>query len=197
MDGISSAIKVLQESGVSTVRNPQTYSFGTKTECRELLKKVLWETDKTIRNLAWLPEYERVVEWMHNNQGKGLCLRGDCGRGKSSILLGVIPVIFLMKYNKVVRVTQAEDLPQEYAQLLKKKILAVDDLGTEPMLNDYGEKSEVFNRLINLAEKELRLLFVTTNLGRDDILTRYGNRTWERLNRLCYVINFKGDSMRQ
>jgi DNA replication protein DnaC len=156
----------------------------------------MWETDKTITNLAWVPEYECLVYWMHNNRGKGLCLRGDCGRGKSSILLGVIPVIFMMKFNKVVRVTQAEDLPKEYPKLLAKKIIAIDDLGTEPMLNDYGEKSEVFNRLINLSEKELRLLFVTTNLGRDDILTRYGNRTWERLNRLCYVINFKGESLR-
>lgn len=196
MDGIDAAIKILNESGVTTVRKTQTFSFGTVAECKELFKKVMWETDKTIKNMAWLPEYENVIRWMHDSNGKGLCLRGDCGRGKSSIMLGVIPVIFMLKYNKVIKVTQAEDLPSQYQKLLSKKIIAIDDLGTEPMLNDYGEKSEVFNRLINLAEKELRLLFVTTNLGRDDILNRYGNRTWERLNRLCYVINFKGESLR-
>jgi len=196
MDGIKSAIEVLNGSGVNAVRELQTFSFGTIDECKDLFKKTFSETDKTITNLKWLPEFDNIVDWMHDNKGKGLCLRGDCGRGKSSILLGVIPVIFMMKYNKVIRVTQAEDLPREFNKLLAKKIIAIDDIGTEAMVNDYGEKSEAFNRLINLAEKELRLLFVTTNLGKQDILTRYGNRTWERLNRLCYVINFKGESLR-
>ena len=196
MDGIKSAIEVLNGSGVNAVRELQKFSFGTIEECKDLFKNTLSETDKSITNLTWLPEFDNVVAWMHDNNGKGLCLRGDCGRGKSSILLGVIPVIFMMKYNKVVKVTHAEDLPREINKLLRKKIIAIDDIGTEAMINDYGEKSEAFNRLINLAEKELRLLFVTTNLGKDDILTRYGNRTWERLNRLCYVINFKGESLR-
>ena len=42
----------------------------------------------------WLPEYDGVVEWLADNQGKGLMCIGDCGRGKTVITRDILPQIF-------------------------------------------------------------------------------------------------------
>lgn len=196
MDGISTALHDLKQAKISPIRETSKISFGTIEECKQLFIEAFLSTDKTIDKLEWLPEYNLVVDWMHNNKGKGLCLRGDCGRGKSNILFGVLPVAFMMKLRKVLRVYQAEEIPENITDILRRKMIGLDEVGTESQCNDYGEKYEGFNRIINLAEKEIRLLFITTNLNKDEILDRYGVRTWERINRLCLVIHFKGNSLR-
>lgn len=196
MDGMIEALDSLKKQKITPVRKSTNLSFGTKAQCKEMFKEAFLQTDKTVTEFKWLPEYEKVIDWMHNTNGKGLCLRGDCGRGKSNILSGVLPVLFMMIFRKVLRVDQAEEIPEQLTELLRRKIIGIDEIGTEPQCNDYGERFEGFNRIINLAEREIRLLFITTNLGRQDILDRYGERTWERINRLCLVINFKGESLR-
>lgn len=196
MDGMTEALEKLKKQKITPVRKSTNLSFGTLEECRTMFQEAFQQTDKTVEKFVWLPEYEKVIQWMHNTEGKGLCLRGDCGRGKSNILCGVLPVLFMMRFRKVLRVDQAEEIPEQLKEILRRKIIGIDEIGTEPQCNDYGERFEGFNRIINLAEREIRLLFITTNLKKQHILDRYGERTWERINRLCLVINFKGESLR-
>lgn len=196
MDGIKSAIEHLNRAKVTPVRKRKFFSFGSIEECKQLFLDAFISIDETITEVKWLPEYNKVIQWMHNNEGKGLCLRGDCGRGKTNILTGVLPVIFMLKFNKIMKADQAEDIPINLMTILKRQLISLDEIGTEPLCNDFGEKFEGFNRIINLAEREIRLLFITTNLEKDEILDRYGVRTWERINRLCLVIKFEGDSLR-
>ena len=73
----------------------------------------------------------------------------------------------------------------------------IDELGIEPMMNDYGEKSEGFNQVLNAAERYHRPVFVTTNLTEVQILDRYGERTMDRLAHLCRTIHFEGESLRK
>ncbi|MCW3784905.1 hypothetical protein [Plebeiibacterium sediminum] len=194
---IQLGLERLKQAHINPVRKAKKFSFGDFKYCRQILYQSFISTDGTVQKLEWLPEYDKVAEWMVDNQGKGLCMVGDCGRGKSSILTGVLPLIFNIKFNKNVHVYPAEEMPEKIQEILTRPIIAIDELGVEPMLNNYGEKYEAFNRIINLAEKEMRLLFITTNLTKDQILQRYDIRTWERINRLCKVVRFEGESYRR
>ena len=104
---------------------------------------------------------------------------GSCGRGKSVIASGVIPVLYRMK-GWYLRPVHAQDMykptPQQpclgYGQrpetwldyLQRSKFPIIDELGVEMQLNDYGEKCEGFNLVINAAERYNRPMFITTNL---------------------------------
>lgn len=69
-------------------------------------------------------------------------------------------------------------------------------MGVEPLINDYGERYEGFNRIVNAAERRLRSLFLATNLSKEQLLRRYGERTFDRLIRLCRAVEFRGESLR-
>ena len=51
--------------------------------------------------VEWLAEYDQKVNWLTDNQGKGLVLIGPPGVGKSEICMKVIPLIFRMALHKV------------------------------------------------------------------------------------------------
>ena len=72
----------------------------------------------------------------------------------------------------------------------------IDELGVETLINDYGERYEGFNRIINAAERYFRPMFVSTNLSKSDMLNRYGERTLDRLQHLCRIVEFRGESLR-
>ena len=81
--------------------------------------------------------------------------------------------------------------------LTKAEFPIIDELGVEPMMNDYGEKYEGFNVMLNSAERRLAPVFVSTNLTEQQILDRYGERTIDRLAHLCRTIHFEGESLRK
>ncbi|WP_288236999.1 hypothetical protein [uncultured Alistipes sp.] len=148
---------------------------------------------------------------MTDTRGRGLLLMGDCGRGKSIIVTGVVPVLLAMKGRHAVPV-HADDFSKSYPfaastagcdpKMTNLDYLAwthfpiIDELGVESMINDYGEKFEGFNRVINAAERYLRPLFISTNLTKEELLGRYGERTFDRLSHLCLIVKFKGESLR-
>ena len=81
--------------------------------------------------------------------------------------------------------------------LLSSGFPVIDELGVEPMMNDYGEKSEGFNQVLNAAERYHRPVFISTNLSPEQIYERYGDRTMDRLTHLCRTIHFAGESLRK
>lgn len=193
-------------------RMPWHWSWGSREYCERLFKTIFMSIDGTIEQYEHLPEYEDIIDWMTNTGGKGLLLIGDCGRGKSLILNYVLPVLFRMKGSGI-RAVHAQDMykehpyqqyygyyqrPATYLDLLvKAKYPAVDELGVEGQYNDYGEKTEGFNLILNSAERYLRPVFVSTNLTEEELLNRYGERTLDRLMHLCRTVRFKGESLRK
>lgn len=193
-------------------RMPWHWSWGSREYCERLFKTIFMSIDGTIEQYEHLPEYEAVIDWMTHTDGKGLLLIGDCGRGKSLILNYVLPVLFRMK-GRGFRAVHAQDMykehpyqqyygyyqrPATYLDLLvKAKYPAVDELGVEGQYNDYGEKTEGFNLILNSAERYLRPVFVSTNLTEEELLNRYGERTLDRLMHLCRTVRFKGESLRK
>lgn len=206
-------IREMSTKSQITIREKEPLSWGTKDECRVLFERIFRELDTTMSQFQFLPEYEQIIDWMTDTQDKGLLLMGDCGRGKSIIITGVIPVLFRLK-ERIVKPMLAQDInrvvsydpffmncPPNFTYLdfvtsNRIKNIVLDEIGTETMRNDYGEKVESFNVIMNLAEQYHKRLFLSTNLTESEILDRYGMRTLDRLSHLCRIVRFSGESLR-
>jgi len=177
-------------------------SLGKLPILNDVFTECFKRYDKTLKEFKWLPEYYKVTEWMADNQGKGLFMYGDCGRGKSNIILGVLKPMFkaLNKYLPGFHASQLPNLNLDGTWNFHKyrdwKFSYIDELGTESRVNNYGERFEPFNEIINKAEQDLDILIISSNLSDAQFLERYGDRTMDRINRLCKIIEFSGESLR-
>ncbi|GAB0481682.1 hypothetical protein KML24007_04280 [Alistipes indistinctus] len=211
MENINAIIDRLVADRKLIVRNPTRLSWGDKETCEALFSALFRRLDGSIATFQHLPEYEQITDWMHDTRGLGLLLIGDCGRGKSIIATGLVPVLLNMK-NLYTYPVHADDFNKPYPfaastmgmdpkmtnldYLMRSPFPTVDELGVETLINDYGERYEGFNRVINAAERYYRPMFVSTNLSKDEMLNRYGERTLDRLQHLCRIVEFRGESLR-
>ena len=141
--------------------------------------------------VEWLAEYDQIVNWLTENQGKGLLLIGPPGVGKSEICMKVIPLIFRMVLHKIFSRYQATELYNEatYRSSLRQRFIAIDDFGIEGTFYDYGNPHIVFSEIVDGIEKRGTLLIATTNLTMDEIKAKYGLRTFDRLRaNMCIVV---------
>lgn len=177
------------------VRDFQRYSFGTYDECKKLFEEAFMLVDKTIIEYKYLDEYNHIISWLSDTKGKGLFLIGNCGRGKSVIITGVLPLIFNAKKGKILKPIAARKLHKitEYPS----PFIVIDDIGTEEIINDYGTKIDAVENAIFEAEDDLKLLLLTSNLDAKAIKHRYGERIYDRIKRLCKVVFMTGDSLRK
>lgn len=146
---------------------------------------------------VWLPEYDKVAEWLSDNKGRGLLCIGNCGRGKSVICANVLPVVFQHWHHKIMNTVTSTGLNSCYEEYVQYKIISVDDVGIEPVASVYGEKHSYFTELVDAAEKMDKLLVITSNMNIEELLERYGERTIDRLRALTTVVVFKGESLRK
>lgn len=157
----------------------------------------------------WLPCYDEVAAWLTDNKGRGLLCVGDNGLGKTLICQNIIPVLLQQNLRRIVRTYTALDMNLKLDDLLKAKLLGIDDIGTEPLESiSYGVRRIAFSELVDASEKQGTLLILSTNLrtnhGTDrdgnpvpSIEDRYGLRTYDRLKAVVKSVTFKGKSMRK
>lgn len=141
--------------------------------------------------------YRPIVDWMTDNKGKGLLMFGGCGLGKSVIGMYILPLLIKDVHKKVVNIFSAQELNKKIDEILKLHIIYVDDIGTEDNLNSYGNKRMPFAELCDDAEKNGKLLILTTNLSIDELTERYGDRVVDRLIATTKAVPFTGDSLRK
>ena len=153
--------------------------------------------------LEWQPEYDEVAAWLENNHGRGLFLYGDCGRGKSLLARYVLPALLLKYMRKVVSVYDVQQMNSRLDEVLTKHIISLDDIGTEEISNVYGNKRLAFAEIMDAAEKQGKLVIVSTNLQKHGkgqakgIVETYGERVYERIIATTKRIEFKGASLRR
>lgn len=145
----------------------------------------------------WLPEYDKVVQWMDYNHGRGLFMFGANGRGKTIMAKTILPAIFLRYMNKVLRCYDSQQMNTNLEDILKLRILSLDDIGTEDVRIVFGEKRWAFPEIMDMAEKRGSLLIITSNLGAEALQEKYGIRTIERIKATCVRVLFDGKSLRQ
>lgn len=145
----------------------------------------------------WQPEYDQIVQWLSDNKGKGLFLFGDCGRGKSFLSRYVLPSILLEHKDIVMKSYDIQQVNRQIDELLTRRVLSIDDIGTEDISNVYGNRRLAFAEIMDAAEKYGKLLVISTNLTRDQVVEIYGKRVYERIIATTQRVEFKGKSLRR
>jgi DNA replication protein DnaC len=148
------------------------------------------------KKFVWLPDYETVTDWLADNKGKGLFLYGTVGTGKTFITRYVIPGILLKYKRLVVSTFDMKEVNADPDYVLSKKIIALDDIGTEEVSINFGEKRMVIPEILDEAEKYGKLLLITSNFNEEGLISKYGNRIFDRLIEVTTPIEFKGESFR-
>lgn len=143
------------------------------------------------------PEYIQVAEWLKNNQGRGLFMYGNCGRGKTMLGRYVIPAILLKYSRKIVNCYDVGELDTKIDEALKLHILSIDDVGVDTVAVNYGKRRVPFAELIDASEKYGKLMIITSNLNAGDLIDRYGDRVIDRIKATCVRIPFVGESLRR
>lgn len=144
----------------------------------------------------WLPCYDKLAEWLTNNNGKGLLLNGQCGCGKTLIGYKILPLLIKHYCRKIVSTYEATAINDNPDEVLRKHLICIDDVGTEDVSVKFGNRRQVFSEIVDSVERSGKLLIVTTNLTHEEIRQRYGERTLDRLREVTTPILFTGNSMR-
>jgi DNA replication protein DnaC len=149
------------------------------------------------KEMQWLPEYEKVANWLEDNQGKGLLLYGNCGRGKSILCRYALPAILLKYSRKVVKVCDKQELNTKLDDILSRHIISLDDIGTEEEIVDFGVRRMAFAEVMDMTEKQGKLIIISTNLSDEQLRARYGERVLDRIIATTTRVLFRGESLRK
>ncbi|MDD5917477.1 MAG: ATP-binding protein [bacterium] len=150
---------------------------------------------------------EEYAEQLSFNGARGLLLLGDAGLGKTFLLdcIGQRALArghSVQKYtaynllDRMLRAMRERDGGLTAAGLAAPDLLLIDDLGTEPFLQNVTY--ELLFSAINERQNAGKATAIATNLGKAQILEDYGERLFSRMTspRLFSVIELKGKSLR-
>lgn len=189
MENIKDTIEYLRNNGFCKKELTQIHIGEAKEKVEYLMRYFLGD------KYEWQPEYDKVVEWLTDNKGKGLLCSGNVGRGKSLLCANVIPILLnrCLKLNAII--VDATDLndPTVFSKVKNNAITVIDDVGIEA--DYYGTPK--FNELVKRAEDFGRCLIITTNLTSGEINKRYGERVLSRLLAICECVKFEGSDLRR
>ncbi|MEG1581888.1 MAG: ATP-binding protein [Clostridia bacterium] len=123
-----------------------------------------------------------------------LCLTTEIiKKGYSASVLTAFEMTNLfLKYHTTIDAEKIEAL----SPILDPDLLVIDDLGTEPILKNVT--LEYLYLIIAERMNKQKLTVITSNLSLSNILDRYGERIFSRLNNkeLSAVIKLQGDDLR-
>jgi DNA replication protein DnaC len=160
------------------------------------------------------PDFENN-EFSHN---KGLLIMGNVGVGKTELMR------FMQKNKKCCfKIASCIDIADEFVYLDKDETIekiystpldkalhdpsvffqrkigyCFDDLGTEEIKNNYGNKKNVMADIIMAIyqKKDFSKYHITTNLNPEEIEQRYGTRVKSRLREMFNVFVLTGEDRR-
>lgn len=151
-----------------------------------------------VSHAKWLEEnYRPIVDWMSDNEGRGLLITGGCGLGKTLIGKHILPLLLQDSCKKIVKIFSAQELNTKIDEILKLHIICIDDIGTEELSKIYGNVRCAFSELCDAAEQKGKLLIITTNLTASELEAKYGERTIDRLKTITKFVPFTGKSLRK
>jgi len=149
------------------------------------------------KECVWLPEYSQVAEWLSNNEGRGLCLYGTNGTGKTVLVQKAIPLLIFRNCQKVVKCYNYFDLNKHTDIISNLRLISIDDVGMENEAVDFGNKRWVFPEIMDNAEKRKNIVIMSSNLNGQSFCDKYGVRTFERIVATTKRIEFNHKSLRK
>ena len=200
-------------------RKPTTSRFNLPMTCSQakdsMKAAVMAEVERRLmkfaENEALDKQLSLMAEWLTTNDHRFcLLLCGKCGNGKSTLVKAFQNLLNLLglrdEYGNTIGFSivdareiawMCRDRHQEWRALSRRNMLAIDDIGTEPVeIQDYGNH---LNPVIDLLYKrydEQLFTIITTNLTPKEIRERYGERIADRLNEMAFRIVFDNDTYR-
>lgn len=143
----------------------------------------------------WLSCYDDIVGWLSDNKCKGLFCVGDFGLGKTVICTQIITAM-LDEWKWDYISVSAYEMSRKIDEIKRHDIIIIDDIGVEGESVIYGERRQIFNEIVDFAEKNALLLILTSNLSADELVRKYGIRTVDRLKDMTVAVVFEGESLR-
>lgn len=149
----------------------------------------------------------KVAEWLHELKKDGLLVCGLCGNGKTTLLRAIRTIYKTISvsdgYNGrvYVNIVSARDIArlniEELKRLANENILAIDDLGTEPVeVMNFGNLIEPIKQLVEERYDKRMPTIISTNLEPKRIRELYGDRIADRFNEMMEKIVFTKPSYR-
>lgn len=143
----------------------------------------------------------------------GAMLCGLCGNGKTTMLYAVRAAISfvadcgawsneqkypILKISNAVSITQGAKDYSLYEGIKKTPLLAIDDLGREPVeVVDYGNITNPIIDLLEYRYEEQLFTLISTNLRASDISKKYGKRIADRFNEMFEILVFRSNTYRK
>ncbi len=136
---------------------------------------------------------------------RDLLLTGKSGLGKTFLLRAMaarltergLPVLMVSAYD-FIRAARRDAFgeDQDLEELLQAPILMIDDLGSEPLMQNISV--EQLFRLVNERQNSRRSTVISTNLDLEEFRQRYTERVASRLTdvRSCRVVLLAGNDLR-
>lgn len=162
---------------------------------------------------------EDIFEWCLMLPGnldpdKGLCLYGNPGTGKSTMLAIVKKFCKALGVNRkngypTFRISHTtDDVCAAYEkkgfagieEFIKSDAQAFDEVGAETIpTGHYGTNRNVMQSIIESRydKRFTSLTHITTNLAREGMIKAYGDRVWDRCKEMFNFVEFKGKTLRK
>lgn len=138
-------------------------------------------------------------------KGYNVCLFGSVGVGKtyffecmSRVRTGEKGLPPIVKLSMIETMGWSVDTAREWCEYHLEDDVLLDDVGSEPIMNSYGVKAELFPYLL---EKRMQVsrkrTHMTSNLGAKDILSRYDARVSDRFVQMFKAIRIDSKKSRR
>lgn len=169
-----------------------------------------------MRNRPYQPiakaHFDAVSDFLTNPQSRPwLMMMGTPGTGKSTMLKAIrntFDFLYDEDYEKPkMNYCKASQLggimkndPERFRRICGSEVLFVDDLGflgESEVVNDYGVKRRPIEAILEGRYDSMSTTVFTTNLTRQELYDRYGERIHSRLCEMCMFIMMTGQDYRQ
>ncbi|MCQ2608754.1 MAG: AAA family ATPase [Bacteroidales bacterium] len=202
MDNIKELLNNIKNKRYTRVYK-YSWSKDTIDKAKAVYKKI---AEAYGMNYVEPKELQQFIEYSFNpdyeNKEKGILLIGSTGVGKTMLMqmfmdfVSVYP-IYISHNNDLLNARMIKRTAQEIANYYKENgeieemlerfvILWIDDMGSEDVVNHFGNKRNVIEDLIFTRAERGLYTFATTNISKfSDI---YGDRTVSRMNRMFFPV---------
>lgn len=149
----------------------------------------------------------RYADSFPDTEVRDLLLMGKSGLGKTFLMQciarrvaehGHLPTyVSAYRFFETARQAYMDNDGTKLAPLMEAELLLIDDLGTEPLMNNVTV-TQLFN-LLNERQMSGRHTILSTNLSMNELLERYTERVTSRLldKEVCLRVGFVGGDVRR